>query len=130
MVGHNMLNISQVTAYKTKHSMTTFLISNIHHLQHPEFQLSHPSMAPPSTSNKSSGRYAVVVCKGGDIKVKEGCKPWTIYSRKWFEDNKCNWFLAVRLFCGEYSCAPRFSDILATILQPDILSNKAKRHHI
>jgi hypothetical protein len=86
-------------------------------------------MAPHSTS-KSSCRYAVVVCKGGDIKEKEGCKPWTIYSRKWSEENKCIWFLAVRLFCGEYACASSMSNILATILQPDCLSNKTKRHHI
>jgi hypothetical protein len=72
----------------------------------------------------------VKVCKGGDIKVKEGCKPWCVYTRKWWEENKCGWFLAVRQFCGEEGCAPSMTNILAFYLQPDYLTNKQKRHAI
>jgi hypothetical protein len=79
---------------------------------------------------KGVGSHSLMVCKGGDVKVKEGSKPWVVYTPKWYKDNMTTWYGAAYKFCDDKGCLAMLSHLLACVHLPQQMSNKDKRHNI
>lgn len=69
--------------------------------------------------------YKVTVCHGGDIKVKEGDKPWHVITPKMIKEQRPLWYGACQQFSDSNGAS--ISSLLSTIYQPPHLPNNEKR---